>query len=244
MSTGSAISAMVIEDSILAREGLIDMLSKFPIIKIVGQAEHPDSAITAIRELQPTLLFLDIHMPGKTGFDLLEQLDYEPLIIFTTAYSEYAIRSFDFQTIDYLMKPISKYRLEQAMDKLESHVAGPSTVEKKEKMDTENRLFVKGKEDCHIVALTEIEYFESCKNYVRIFFGNKSAFIKKSLNQVESRVPDSLFFRCSRQHIINLRKITAIEETVNDGFLIVLKGDKKISVSRRNSTKLKSLLSF
>src|SRR5690606_32211727 len=110
--------ALVVEDSRLAREGLVRMLQQFPELALVGQADHPQTALQLINEHKPEVIFLDIHMPGESGFDLLEKLDYTPRIIFTTAYSEYAIRSFDYHAVDYLLKPISQERLEKAVQKL------------------------------------------------------------------------------------------------------------------------------
>lgn len=249
MRERNCITTIVVEDSNLAREGLIELLSAYPTIKIVGEAEHPDTALRLIKELKPELLFLDIHMPGQTGFDLLAQLDYDPLIIFTTAYSEYAIRSFEFQTIDYLLKPISEVRLTQSIEKLQSRLETSSLDREAERMAPDHRLFVKDKDECHIVSLAEILYFESCKNYVRLFFGDQSAFIKKSLSQVEQRLPASHFFRCSRKHIINLHKVAGIEESLNEGLIVTISGykensAKKVDVSRRSAVKLKQILSF
>src|SRR5690606_10144838 len=119
--------------------------------------------------------FLDIHMPGESGFDLLEKLDYMPRIIFTTAYSEYAIKSFDYYAVDYLLKPISHERLAVAIRKLTSG-AEQSSREIKLPLDITSQIFVKDGEKCYLVALHDIRYFESCKNYIRIFFNDNSAF--------------------------------------------------------------------
>lgn len=239
------IKAIVVEDSQLAREGLVEMLQHFPDINVVGQADGADAALSLIKSERPELLFLDIHMPGQSGFDLLGDIDYDPLVIFTTAYSEYAIRSFDFQTVDYLLKPISKARLQQAIEKLPLYrLSKVETEEAVERMRPDHRLFLKEKDECFLVPLSDIRCIESCKNYVRIFFDDKSAFVKKSLNQVEQRLPKNMFFRCSRQFVINLQDITEIEEWVNDGFIVTLSDEKKIEISRRNALKLKSMLSF
>jgi len=244
--------AVVVEDSKLAREGLISMLGHFPEVDVVGDADHVQQAVVLIEEQRPDVLFLDIHMPGETGFDLLQKLNYSPKIIFTTAYSEYAIRSFEFHTIDYLLKPISKERLAQAIEKL----VGPVTLPDCEKgggenvdasmevMDSDHRLFVKNGEDCFLVTLSDVRYFESCKNYVQIFFGNDKAFIRKSLNNVEARLPKKLFFRANRQFIINLKDVVKIEEWFNDGFQVTLSDGQEIEISRRHAGRLKELLSF
>jgi two-component system LytT family response regulator len=113
---------IVVEDSRLAREGLVRMLCACDGIEVVGAADHPTSALELVQATRPDVIFLDIHMPGATGFDLLEQLDYAPRIVFTTAYSEHAIRAFDYNTVDYLLKPVSPERLAKAVGKLREHL--------------------------------------------------------------------------------------------------------------------------
>ncbi len=235
--------AIVVEDTRVAREGLVRMLGAFPELEVVGQADHPDTALELIASTHPDVIFLDINMPGASGFDLLEKLDYSPRIVFTTAYSEYAIKSFDYNTIDYLLKPISPARLAQAVAKL---MAAPEelTPEQKPPLEMNSQIFIKDNEKCFLVTLESIRYIESCKNYVRVFFDDKSAFIKKSLNQVEERLPSRFFFRANRQFIVNLRCITAIEEAIHDGYDITMSNGAKIEVSRRQATDLKELLSL
>lgn len=234
---------IVVEDSRIAREGLVRMLGAFPELHVVGQADHPETALTLIAQTQPDVIFLDIHMPGASGFELLEKLEYSPRIIFTTAYSEYAIKSFDYNTIDYLLKPISPTRLAQAVAKL---MAAPEelTPEQKPPLEMNSQIFIKDNDKCFLVTLESIRYIESCKNYVRIFFEDKSAFIKKSLNQVEERLPARFFFRANRQFIVNLRSIVAIEDAIHDGYDITMDNGTRIEVSRRQAADLKELLSL
>lgn len=234
--------ALVVEDSRIAREGLVRMLKKYPAVDIIGEADHPGTALQLIEQSHPEVIFLDIHMPGESGFELLGKLEYNPRIIFTTAYSEYAIKSFDFHTIDYLLKPISHERLDQAIAKLMSSEKTES--EPKKLLEMNHKIFVKDGEHCHLVTLESIRYFESCKNHVRIFFNDKSAFIKKPLNQIEERLPQKFFFRANRQYIINLQAIRAIEEGIHDGYLVTMNDDMQIEISRRQVIDLKSLLSF
>lgn len=240
--------AIVVEDSRLAREGLMNMLRGFAELQIVGDADHPVSALKLIQEVKPEVIFLDIHMPGESGFDLLEKLDYMPRIIFTTAYSEYAIRSFDYHAVDYLLKPISQERLALAINKLTAshdtanHETGRNDT--KPPLDISSQIFIKDGEKCHLVALDSIRYFESCKNYVRVFFNEHNAFIKKSLNQIEERLPAKYFFRVNRQYIVNLQAIASIQESISDGYEITMDDGKQIEVSRRNASELKELLSF
>jgi two-component system LytT family response regulator len=235
--------AIVVEDSQIAREGLVDMLAAFPELDIVGQADHPDTALELIGRTRPELIFLDINMPGASGFDLLEKIDYSPRIIFTTAYSEYAVKSFDYNTIDYLLKPISHARLAQAVAKLTSETEPPSG-EVKPPLEMNSKIFIKDNDKCHLVTLESIRYLESCKNYVRVFWGQESAFIKKSLNQVEERLPARFFFRANRQYIVNLQSIVSIEEAIHDGYDITMDNGFKVEVSRRQAADLKELLSL
>lgn len=232
---------IVVEDSRIAREGLVRMLGAFPELEVVGQADHPDTALELIERTRPDIIFLDIHMPGASGFDLLEKLDYSPRIVFTTAYSEYAIKSFDYNTIDYLLKPISPARLAQAIEKLGNN-REPTAAEIKPPLEMNNKIFIKDNDKCHLVSLESIRYIESCKNYVRVFFGEESAFIKKSLNQVEERLPKRFFFRANRQFIVNLQAIVAIEEAIHDGYEITMDNGLTIDISRRQAADLKEML--
>lgn len=245
---------IVVEDSRIAREGLVRMLAAFPELTIVGQADHPDRALELIARTQPELIFLDINMPGASGFDLLEQLDYSPRIIFTTAYSEYAIKSFDYHTIDYLLKPISQTRLAQAIAKLtyvnsdndaaldNEQTENNESSAIKPPLEMNNKIFIKDNDKCHLVSLDKIRYIESCKNYARVFFNAESAFIKKSLNQLEERLPAKFFFRANRQFIVNLQAISNIEEAIHDGYEITMDNGVKIDISRRQAADLKAML--
>jgi len=245
------VKAIVVEDSRLARTGLIRMLEEHPTIHVVGDAEHPKDARALIASERPELLFLDIHMPGESGFELLESLDYSPKIIFTTAYSEYAIQSFEHNTIDYLLKPISKERLAQSIDKI-GGLSAPSNEQVPEKsivgntapLNMNSRILVKDSNSCHLVPLADIRYFESCKNYVQIMFGEKKAFVKKTMAHIEQRLPSNHFFRVSRQHIVNLECIDTMVESISDGYDLTMNDGKSIDISRRNASRLKELLSL
>lgn len=232
--------AIVVEDSRLAREGLLRMLSEFTELEMVGSADHPDSAIKLIGETRPEVLFLDIHMPGQSGFDLLDQLDYIPQVIFTTAYSEYAYRSFEYSPVDYLLKPISAERLAGAIDKLSVRDEKPVA----EPLEMTSKIFISDGDDCHLVSLKDIRYFESCKNHSRVFFDVNKPFIKKALSNIEARLPTSRFFRANRQYIVNLNEVRAIDESMSDGYDLTMNDGHVIEVSRRNAVELKKLLSF
>jgi two-component system LytT family response regulator len=241
--------AIIVDDSRLARTGLARMLAAFPEIELVGEADHPDTALPLIRERDPDLLFLDIRMAGADAFDLLARLDHHPRIVFTTAHAEYAIRSFDFDTVDYLLKPVSQERLAQAIRKLGAQALSaaepaPQTGAAAPPLAENSKIFIKNGERCHMVSLDAISCFESCRNYVQVYFSNQRAYVKKSLGSVEERLPKSMFFRVSRQHIVNLHAISAIEESMSAGYLLTLDNGKKLEISRRNAAELKETLSL
>jgi two-component system LytT family response regulator len=234
-----------VEDSRLAREGLVRMLQAFPGLEVVAQAADPATALVLLQAMRPKVVFMDIHMPGASGFDVLEQLDYMPRVVFTTAYSEHAIRSFDFHTVDYLLKPISAERLAVAVAKLAGaageaeHRDDPRLV-----LDINSKIFIKDGERCHLVSLDAIRYIESCKNYVQVFFGEQRAYVRKPLHSIAARLPGKFFFRANRQHIINLQAIERIEESMSQGYDVTLTCGKVLEISRRNAADLKERLSF
>jgi len=233
---------LVVEDSRLAREGLVRMLARFPQLEVIGSGENANKARTIIEQHRPGLLFLDIHMPGDNGFELLESIDYQPCVIFTTAYSDYAIRSFDYLTIDYLLKPISHKRLSQAVNKLTCRLS-PNT-DSEAPLELAHRIFIKDKEKCHLIQISDIDYLESCKNYTKVYFLGNSAFVKRPLTQLERRLPSPAFVRASRQHVINLQRVERIEEAVHDGYTATMANGVEINISRRAAIALRSDWSF
>jgi two-component system LytT family response regulator len=188
-------------------------------------------------------------MPGKTGFDLLEDLERIPKVIFTTAYDEYALKAFEVNALDYLLKPVEPKRLSDAIQKLHFEEvrdnSSPNTFGARNSILSEqDQVFVKDGERCWFVKLNEIRLFESVGNYAKVFFGNNKPLILKSLNALEERLDDKVFFRANRKHIINMRWIEKIEPYFNGGLLLELKGGEKIEVSRRQTVKFKEMMSF
>jgi len=248
--------AVVVEDSRLAREGLVRMLAEFKELEVIGAAEDVSAALMLIEQHQPEIIFLDIHMPEQNGFELLAKMTYQAKIIFTTAYAEYAVQAFEHNSVDYLLKPISKERLAKAIIKLSNKNLGQNKAEVNNECEQINaqineptlalnsRIFVKDNDQCHLIEIVNIDYIESCKNYVLVYFEQKKAFVKKSLNHVEIRLPKQLFFRVNRQFIINLQSVVTIVETLNDGYDLTMADGKTIEISRRNTVKLKALLSL
>lgn len=240
--------AILIDDERLARNELRKLLLEYPEIEIVDEAANVDEAVKKIHDHSPDLIFLDIQMPGKTGFDLLQELDHTPGIIFTTAYDEYALRAFDVNALDYLLKPIEPKRLAEAIHKLEDLDEGASSVSETSQLRTllseNDQVFVKDGDRCWFVRLGEIRLFESVGNYVKVFFGANKPLILKSLNALEERLDEKVFFRANRKHIVNLRMIEKVEPYFNGGLLLELFGGEKIEVSRRQAVKFKEMMSL
>lgn len=233
--------AIIVEDSRLAREGLKKLLLAHPAIEVVGEAQDADEAETMIEELKPELVFLDIHMPGKNGFDLLDKLKDSPRVIFTTAYSEYAIRSFDFNTVDYLLKPISPERLSKALAKLEVE---EEPEEAEHKLENGSQIFIKDGDRSWLVELSKVRRFECIGNYTRVFFDEEKPFIYKSLVKIEKRLPENTFFRANRQQIVNLKFVQAMEDSDTGTYALQLSDGTRVKVSRNHSARLKSLFSL
>jgi len=240
--------AIIIDDERLARTELRKLLQDFPEVEVVDEAANADEAITKIDTLQPDLVFLDIQMPGKTGFDMLAELERAPHVIFTTAYDEYALKAYEVNALDYLLKPIEPKRLADAMQKLhiaetkENHIL-PENFNQSILTEVD-QVFVKDGERCWFVKLSDIRLFESVGNYAKVFFGANKPLILKSLNALEERLDQKTFFRANRKHIVNLRMIEKIEPYFNGGLLLELKGGEKIEVSRRQTVKFKEMMSL
>lgn len=237
--------ALIVDDERLARVELRRLLSPFKEIDIAGEAINAEDAISKINELNPDLIFLDIQMPGKNGFELLEELDRVPIVIFTTAYDEYALKAFDYNAMDYLLKPIEPKRLEETIKKIVERNRKTITQDSESPILSEtDQVFVKDGERCWFVKLASVRLFESEGNYVRLYFEENKPLILRTLNYLDERLDSRTFFRANRKHIINLKYIENIEPWMNGGLLVKLKGGVKIEVSRRQAIKFKDMLSF
>lgn len=239
---------IIIDDERLARSELNKMLRSFPEIDIVDEASNADEAIEKIVSHQPDLIFLDIQMPGKTGFEMLTELEWAPKVIFTTAFDEYALKAFEVNALDYLLKPIDQKRLESAIKKIvtaDTREHKPEEIYTNNEILTENsQVFVKDGDRCWFIKLSDVRLFESVGNYAKVFFGLHKPLILKSLNALEERLDPKTFFRANRKHIINLHMVEKIEPYFNNGLLVELKGGEKIEISRRQTVKFKEKMSF
>lgn len=243
------IRAIIIDDERLARNELKKLLMDFPEIEVISEAANASEGIEQIESLNPELIFLDIQMPGKTGFDLLGELDKTPHVIFTTAYDDYALKAFEVNALDYLVKPVEPKRLADAIQKLHlQDEREPNQIQNlninRSILSEQDQVFVKDGERCWFVRLADIRLFESVGNYAKVYFGPNKPLILKSLNALEERLDEKTFFRANRKHIVNLRLIDKVEPYFNGGLLLELKGGEKIEVSRRQTVKFKEMMSL
>jgi two-component system, LytTR family, response regulator len=243
------IRAIIIDDERLARNELKKLLMDFPEIEVISEAANASEGVEQIENLNPELVFLDIQMPGKTGFDMLGELDKTPHVIFTTAYDEYALKAFEVNALDYLVKPVEPKRLADAIQKL--HLQDdrePNQIQNlninRSILSEQDQVFVKDGERCWFVKLSDIRLFESVGNYAKVYFGPNKPLILKSLNALEERLDEKTFFRANRKHIVNLRLIDKVEPYFNGGLLLEMKGGEKIEVSRRQTVKFKEMMSL
>ncbi len=237
--------AVIADDERLARQELKSMLATYPGIEIVGECADAKSAIDTINELKPDVVFLDIQMPGKTGFDVLEEVTFVPEVIFVTAHDEFALKAFEVNALDYLLKPVQGARLSDAIKKVGDRLRDKESAPEKTNVLGENdQVFVKDGEKCWFVKLGDVRLFESEGNYVRLFFGTQRPLILRSLNYLDERLNNKIFFRASRKHIINLQWVDNIESWFNGGLLVKLKGGESVEISRRQAVKLKEMMSL
>jgi len=233
----------IVDDARLARQELRTLLKAWPDCEIAGEAADVASAKEAIDRDRPDVLLLDIHMPGATGFDLLDQLEHVPIVIFTTAYDHHALQAFERNALDYLVKPIVAERLGVALDRARQRLAvadtPPPALTLKGGDDT---IFVRDGERCWFVRLADVSGFEVMGNYARAWFDGQHPLLSRSLGYLEERLDPALFFRASRSHLINLRWVTNIEPSMSDGYLVKLRDGRQVEISRRQAKVLRERL--
>ena len=233
------IKVIIVDDERLAREELKRALQFYGDLVLIGEAENADDAKILIETKMPDLIFLDIQMPEKSGFDLLESLDNVPAVLFTTAYNEYAVQAFEVNALDYLMKPIREERFAKAIDKVRNAIhlkfASDNVVAK------DRTIFIKDGEKRFFIPLDEIYLIESLENYTRLFFQDKKAMQRRSLRQWEEILDENIFFRINRTEIINIKYIQEVNRTIGGRLEVRLKTGELLEVSNRQSVKFKNL---
>lgn len=236
--------AIIVDDERLARQELKSLLAEHKDIEVIAECANAAEAKEKIAQLKPDVVFLDIQMPGKTGLELAQELSPVPELVFITAHDEFALRAFEVNALDYLLKPVQPDRLAETLKKLFSKEEEEAPQEFRTVLTDEDQVFLKDGERCWFVKLANVRLFESEGNYVRVFFETNKPLILRSLNNLEQRLSPNSFFRASRKHIVNLRWIENIEPWFNGGLMVKLKGGEQIEISRRQSVKLKDMMSL
>ncbi|MES2514341.1 MAG: LytTR family transcriptional regulator DNA-binding domain-containing protein [Bacteroidota bacterium] len=242
---------VIIDDEPLARSIVLEYLQEHTDVEVVAECNDGFQGVKAIAQNKPDLVFLDIQMPKINGFEMLELLDYTPNVIFTTAFDEYAIKAFEANAIDYLLKPFSRERFDLSIEKWKSKAAIAGTSEKNmqqllentpKQPDEKNRIVVKNGSDIRIVPMADVMYIEAYDDYVKIFTKDTYFLKKKTMNYYEQVLDSNLFFRTHRSFIINIQELTKIEPLEKNTYVVLLKNGKKIPLSRSGYSKLKETL--
>ena len=223
--------ALIIDDEPLARRELRRLLAEFPWLEIAGEAGNIVEAAKLVESLAPELLFLDIKMPGGSGFDLLERLEQVPQVIFTTAHDEHAVRAFEVSALDYLLKPVEPERLAAAMAKLrrrDKSVPEPRGAPL-------DQLFVRDGPRCWFVPLAEVALLSAEGNYTRLLWGHKQPLMGRPLSALEERLDPAKFFRANRQQVLNLAFVESVELGLGGRLHVRLRGGPEVEVSRRQA---------
>jgi two-component system LytT family response regulator len=237
---------LIVDDSRLARKELTELIAELipeqPELEVIAEASDVSSAVAAINKHKPDLVLLDIHLPDGDGFDVLENSDFTPQVIFTTAYEQHALRAFDVNALDYLLKPVTALRLQQALLRLSQANNQPIEPSPDTRKTRDDQLFIRDGEHCHFVRLHELRLLSVEGNYLRLYFRDTKALLNRSLNYIEERFDPGLFFRANRQQMVNMDFVTRIDPWVNDGLLLILNDGTEVEVSRRQARELKQRL--
>lgn len=239
--------ALLIDDERLARGELRRLLAEVKGVEVAGEAANAEQAREKLAELKPDLLFLDVQMPGETGLEFLESLEPPvPNVIFTTAYDEYAVKAFELNALDYLLKPVDPARLENAIERLRERGSLPAAegTERTEMLSPDDKVFVREGDNCWFVEVKRIRLLESEGNYTRVHFDDAQPQLFRSLNAMEARLDSKTFFRANRRQMINLQWIDKIEPWFSGGLLVELKGGAKIELSRRQAQAFRERMSL
>jgi two-component system, LytTR family, response regulator len=242
------IKVVLVDDTRLARQELRTLLAAHADVTLLDEADDLPAARRMIARHRPDLLLLDIQLPSGTGFDLLEQIDPLPMVVFTTAYDQYAVRAFEANALDYLVKPVDPQRLaaalERARERLAAATCEPVASTTPPRLGASDTVFVRDGERCWFVTVADISRIAVEGNYVQVWFRGERAMLARSLGAMEARLDPALFFRANRNTLVSLRAIAAIDPWVNDGYLLRLKDGAEVEVSRRQARELRERLAL
>lgn len=248
------LQTLIIEDEELARNLLRSYLKDQPDIEIIGECENGFDGVKAINEKKPDLVFLDIQMPKITGFEMIELLDHKPQIIFTTAYDQYALKAFELNAVDYLLKPFSKERMQKAIEKVVHHIQhNENNIEKLEELSNFrpgeeyiDRVVVKDRHKIHIITVDKIRYIESLDDYVMIYTHDGRHMKQKTMKYFETYLDPKNFIRIHRSFIVQVDNIAEIQQYEKESYVVILKDTNKtkLKVSKTGYKKIKEVLHF
>jgi two-component system LytT family response regulator len=242
---------IIVEDEELARQLMKSFLNESEKIEIIAECENGFEGVKMINELKPDLVFLDIQMPKITGFELLELLEHKPQIIFATAYDQFAIKAFEYNAVDYLLKPYSKDRLLEAVDKVFERIQKEGTnsdvaerignFPKEEFLD---RVVVKDRHKIHIIPVDNIRYVESMDDYVMIYTKEGRHMKQKTMHYFEDTLNPKEFVRIHRSYIVKVSEINEIQQYEKESYIVILHDKTKLKVSKTGYKNLKEVLNF
>jgi len=248
------LQTLIIEDEELARNLLRSYLKDHPDIEVIGECENGFDGVKAINDKKPDLVFLDIQMPKITGFEMIELLDFKPQIIFTTAYDQYALKAFELNAVDYLLKPFSKDRMYSAIEKVQHRIqSGEDSAEKLEELtnlrsgeEFIDRVVVKDRHKIHIITVDKIRYIESLDDYVMIYTQDGRHMKQKTMKYFETNLDPKNFIRIHRSYIVQVDNIAEIQQYEKESYIVILKdtAKTKLKVSKTGYKKIKEVLHF
>ncbi|MBN1986234.1 MAG: LytTR family transcriptional regulator DNA-binding domain-containing protein [Prolixibacteraceae bacterium] len=245
------LTTVIVEDEELARNLLKSFLKTMDNIEMVGECENGFEGVKVINELKPDLVFLDIQMPKITGFEMLELLEHKPQIIFATAYDQYALKAFEYNAADYLLKPYSKDRLAEAVDKVVERIRTEGTTSdiadkisdypREEYLD---RIVVKDRHKIHISPVDQVRYIESMDDYVMIYTTEGRFMKQKTMKYFENALNPKDFIRIHRSYIVKVDEISEIQQYEKESYIVILHDKTKLKVSKTGYKNLKEVLNF
>jgi len=249
MSGSETIRAIIVDDEKLARQYLVELLKQHPQVEVLAECKNGFEAVKAVADTLPDLMFLDIQMPKLNGFEVLELLEHPLAVVFVTAYDEYAVKAFDAHAVDYLLKPFSKERLAEAIEKVQRNLnqprlPGPELKEAARAADNyQKRIVVRDGTSVVIIRDDDIDFIQAEDDYVSIHKRGKSWLKHQTLASLETALDPQRFVRIHRSVIVNVERIARIEPYTKDRYLAILKDDTRLPISRSGHKRIKSILS-
>lgn len=238
-------TTIIIDDEPLARMMVKEYLQSYPDITVMQECSDGFEGMKAIQLHNPDLIFLDIQMPKITGFEMLELIDNPPLVIFTTAYEEYAIKAFDAHAVDYLLKPYSKERFDKAIQKIlmqKNNIGQPVADTALQSLVQSNRIVVKENGKIKIIPITQVHYLEGADDYIKIHTADGVFLKKKTMQYFEDSLPAQEFIRIHRSYIVSTQLITRVDLMEKESYSLLLTTGARLPVSKTGYTKLKLIL--